>query len=94
MPADNQKFLEFLAPIREVLDASYRANLCFWLGIWYEPDKADAKAANYNTGPDTMFALELGKQLRPFWGEVSDKIWTAIVAAAVSALLAAIGLKK
>jgi len=90
----NREFLEFLAACREAWEAGVRANLAFWLGIWYGDTEKSRGRAVRDDEPATEFAFELGVQLKPVWKEIDGLVRRELVAAAVGLILGSIGLKR
>lgn len=87
------EFLEFLDLLKEVFEAGARINLAFWRGLWYGED-ARKRTVKPEADPRIEFAFELGCQLKPAWQEIDKAVMSALVGAAVGAILRALGLDK
>jgi hypothetical protein len=91
----DKAFLDFMYVLQETFAESGRAALAFWLAVWWgEAARARAiKSDDPNPAPET-FAFELGLQLRPVWTGVDASIKSALVSAAVGAILNSVGIGK
>jgi len=91
----DQALWDFMYVLKETFAESGRASLAFWLGVWCgeEARPRAIKPDDPDPAPET-FAFELGLQLKPVWAEVDGAIKSALVKAAVEAVLGAVGIRK
>jgi len=91
----DKAFWNFMYTLQQTFAESARSGLAFWLGVW-RGEEARSRAIptdDPDPAPETM-AFELGLQLRPVWTEIDGGIKSALVAAAVEAILKSVGLVK